>query len=182
MIISLKINKQMKIVLFTTILIGLQTFASAQDNDIKWLSFKEAQELNQKDPKPFFIDVYTDRCGWCKKLDKTTLRDTTVVAFMNTYFYAIKFDAESFESIQFNNQVYENKGNGRRPKHELAKALLNNKMSFPSLVFLNENLQILTVIGGYVEADEFSIVLEFLGAKKYLTQTYEVFSASKKKN
>ena len=45
------------------------TFLSlnAQEN-IKWLGFEEAIELNKKNPKPILIDVYTDWCGYCKKV------------------------------------------------------------------------------------------------------------------
>jgi thioredoxin-related protein len=169
----------MKIYVFIAIMLS-SILGYSQDNKINWLSFEEVQEAMKENPKPIFVDVYTDWCGWCKKLDKSTFIDSAVVKLMNTHFYAVKFDAEGEKPILFNNRVYENEGNGRRPKHDLAKKLLGNKMSFPSLVFLNQDYKTLTVVGGYMEAKEFSYVLEFLGEKKYLTQTYEAFIESKK--
>ena len=53
----------------------------AQDNaqKIKWMTFEEAVKLNETTPKKIFIDVYTDWCGWCKRMDQTTFRNEEVV-------------------------------------------------------------------------------------------------------
>jgi thiol:disulfide interchange protein len=37
---------------------------------VKWLSYDEAIALSKKNPKPIFIDVFTDWCGWCKEIKK----------------------------------------------------------------------------------------------------------------
>ncbi len=39
---------------------------------VRWLSWEEAIELSKEDPRKIVIDVYTEWCGWCKKMDKTT--------------------------------------------------------------------------------------------------------------
>ena len=33
-------------------------------------------------PRKYFIDVYTDWCGWCKKMDKDTFQNPEVAAYM----------------------------------------------------------------------------------------------------
>ena len=46
-----------------------------QEQSIKWLSFEEAAEIAEKGTsKKFFIDVYTDWCGWCIRLQKEVLK------------------------------------------------------------------------------------------------------------
>jgi len=40
---------------------------------IKWYTLEEAIQANQKSEKKFFIDIYTDWCGWCKVMDKKPL-------------------------------------------------------------------------------------------------------------
>ena len=74
--------------------------------------------------------------------------------------------------------TFVNKGsNGpRKGTHELAQALLQGKMSYPSYVFMNENNQLLTIVPGYAEAKAFLPILKFIGSNAYLTTTWEDFS------
>ncbi|MCF8232846.1 MAG: DUF255 domain-containing protein [Bacteroidales bacterium] len=131
---------------------------------INWMSISEALEKNKENPKKIFVDVYTDWCGWCKKMDKTTFREPEVVEVMNKYFYPVKFDAESAKPVEFNGKVYKNtKPDKRRHAHQLASALLRNKLSYPSYVLLDGNNNGLTVLKGYMKKKQLMPVLKFIG-------------------
>ena len=52
------------------------TTVAPKEEAVKWLTIEQAQELNKKKPRKIFVDVYTDWCGWCKKMDKTTFNHT----------------------------------------------------------------------------------------------------------
>lgn len=74
----------MKNLFFSFIFIMILTVAEGQETPkIRWYSIEEAVELNSKskakDKKKFFIDVYTDWCGWCKKMDANTFTDPVIV-------------------------------------------------------------------------------------------------------
>jgi len=76
-----------------------------------------------------------------KKMDATTFSNSVIVKYMNENYYPIKFDAESSETITFNDEEFINKNtSGRRSTHELAKTLLRGKLSYPSYVFMNEKM------------------------------------------
>ena len=51
----------------TLIFFVLVSLISFSQQKIKWYTIEEAEKLNKKDPRPIFIDTYTDWCGWCKK-------------------------------------------------------------------------------------------------------------------
>lgn len=84
-----------------------QSIAPVNSN-IKWYSPEEAYELNKTAPKPFFIDVYTDWCGWCKRMDATTFKDPTIAQYLNAYYYPVKFNAEVKDTINFMERPYWN--------------------------------------------------------------------------
>ena len=151
----------------------LPIFGNAQK--INWMTFQEAIKLNETAPKKIFIDVYTDWCGWCKKMDQTTFQDTAVIAYMNENYYAVKFNAECNDTIVFGEYTFVNEGgiSGRKGTHQLASALLQGRLSYPSYVFMNEKNQLITVAPGYIEAKEFLPILQYIGTDAYLRQTFK---------
>uniref|UniRef100_A0A3Q2YUK7 Spermatogenesis-associated protein 20-like TRX domain-containing protein n=1 Tax=Hippocampus comes TaxID=109280 RepID=A0A3Q2YUK7_HIPCM len=54
---------------------------------------------NEGNTKKVFIDIYTDWCGWCKKMDKDTFQNPEVAAYMNENFLMVKMDAEGKDPI-----------------------------------------------------------------------------------
>lgn len=146
---------------------------------IKWLDFEEAVALNKKKPKKMFIDTYTDWCGWCKKMDATTFINPVIVEYMNDNYYAVKFNAERKDTVTFNGKQYVNPNPaGTRSSHQLAMELLGGRMSYPSFVFLDENLNKITILPGYQKAPQFETVLHYFGENAYRTQKWEEFSPS----
>src|SRR5574337_722786 len=94
--------------------------------EIKWYSFQEAYNLNKTNPKKIFIDVYTDWCGWCKKMDASTFKDPNVIKIMNKYYYAVKLNAEMKDTITMDTVKFVNPSpNTPRSTHQLAAALLH---------------------------------------------------------
>jgi len=70
--------------------------ASAQIDFVK-LKWEDALQLSKAESKPIFVDVYTQWCGPCKKMDATTFQDTAVGSYMNTHFINMKWDADSYK-------------------------------------------------------------------------------------
>ena len=94
----------MRSILILLLLSGLSYLpAEAQ---INWLTWEEAQAKNQKEARKFIVDVYTQWCGWCKKMDKATFEQTEIFNYINANYYAVKFDAETRTDIQFKDKVY----------------------------------------------------------------------------
>jgi len=144
---------------------------------IKWLDFEEAVAQNKKKPKKMFIDMYTNWCGWCKKMDASTFINPVIVEYMNQHYYAVKFNAERKDTVNFNGTKFVNANpTGTNSSHDLAKELLSGRMSYPSFVFLDENLKKVTTVPGYRKAPEFEAILNYIASDAYKTQKWEEFS------
>lgn len=123
-----------------------------------------------------FIDVYTDWCGWCKKMDKDTFQNAEVAAYMTENFYMVKLDAEQKEPIDFGGKTYTFVRSGRRGYHQLAAALLQGKLSYPTVVFLDENLKMLSPVPGYQKPDAFLKIARYFGDNIYRDTSWEAYS------
>ncbi len=159
------------IILIILIVIGLSAYCQNNDNKIHWLSFKEALEKNKKQPRKMIMDVYTEWCGWCKYMDKTTFTDPNIVAYINANYYAVKFDAEGNDSLIYKGKLYYNKTNttigGRKPSHPLAIDILHGQLSYPNLVYFDDSTNIITAIPGYKSAKDLEAFLIYFGEDLY---------------
>jgi len=131
---------------------------------------------NQKAPRKILIDVYTGWCGWCKVMDKKTFTNSEVVKYVNENFYAVKLDAETQKSITLGTTTY--KYNTQNRANDIALALLQGKMSYPSIVYLDEEFNMIQPIPGYMEARAFHEVITFIGEDYHKKQTFDAYKAN----
>jgi len=143
--------------------------------EIKWYSWDEAIELANDEPKKIFIDLYTDWCGWCKRMDATTFQDPDVVAYMNEHFIAVKVDAEQKEEIEYKGNTFKFVDAGRRGVHQLAYSLLDGRLGYPSYVYLDENQNRITISPGYKPAERMVKELTYIAEEHYKTTDYESY-------
>ena len=120
--------KKQILLLFAVVLLAPGSLI-AQDAKVKWISIEEAEKLNKQEPRKIMVDVYTDWCGWCKKMDKETFSHPVIAEYINKNYYAVKLDAEGKDEITFSGTTYKFIAQGSRGYHELAAGLLNGKMS-----------------------------------------------------
>lgn len=150
------------------------------EGPINWMSWEDAIEASNKNPKKLFVDVYTDWCGWCKKMDKTTFADPKVAAYINENFYPIKFDAEQREIVEYNGYSLKFINQGRRGVHELAYSLLDGQLGYPSYVYLDEAQRRITVSPGFKQVSDLLKELSFIAEDHYKTTSYEEYLADVK--
>jgi len=176
--------KNRKYLFFFLCIITISSFGfipggSGDDKEIHWMNFDEAIKLNQKHPKKIFIDVYTQWCGWCKKMDADTYTDPAIISYVNKYYYAVRLDAETADTFHFkDHKFYNPQPHTRGYVNELASSLLDGKLGYPTTVYMNENVERLTYVQSYISAADLMPILRYFAEDKYKTMKFDDYKKS----
>ncbi len=158
-----------KILIFVFMLFLGITYSFSQK--INWVTIEEAQELTKKEPRKIIMDVYTNWCGPCKLLDRNTFGNADVAEYINENYYAVKFNAEGDSTVNFEENTFTNpnydpaKANRRNAKHQFASYL--NVRAYPTIIFLDENLNLIAPITGYLSPKQIEIYLKLFYSNDY---------------
>lgn len=163
-------------VLLALMLFGT-VWAGAQEK-VNWMSIEEAAARAMEEPRIMVIDVYTDWCGWCKRLDATTFADPEVASILNREFYPVKLDAEGREDITIGDRTYKFVDSGRRGYHEVAAIVTNGRLVYPTISYLSEQGKVLKVAPGYLDADAFKVYLSWFTSGSYKDQDFDEYRMS----
>ncbi|QCE40703.1 thioredoxin family protein [Psychroserpens sp. NJDZ02] len=157
------------IFLALTLLFAVNTIAQ---EEINWMTLEEAVALQEKEPRKIMMDAYTSWCGPCKLLDARTFKNKDLVAYVNTHFYAVKFNAEGNEEVNFKGKVYKNpsydpaKAQKRNSSHELSRGL--GIRAYPTLLFFDEDAKLIAPITGYKKPQDLEMYLKMFQTNKHL--------------
>jgi len=142
---------------------------------INWYTWDEGMTKAQEEQKKFIVDMYTDWCGWCKRMDKVTFQNPEIAAYINEHFIAIKFDAEQKGEINFKGINYEFIDSGRRGYHGLAAQLTDDRLSYPTVIFLDEQQEVIQALRGFIDAETFAPVVTYFANDLFLTTPWATF-------
>jgi thioredoxin-related protein len=129
---------------------------------IKWMTIEEAQDSMKIKPKKIFIKLYTKWCGVCKMMDRKTLAKERITEPLNKYYYSVLLDAESNGDIRFKDSVFKFNPTLGPGIHNLAFHLgkESETLHYPTIIILDENLEILYKYPSYMSALNLEEVLE----------------------
>ncbi len=126
-----------------------------------WYAFQDGMKLADSAEKHLVIDFYADWCHWCKVMDKETFSDPNVEKYLFENFIPIKLNAESTsETITFRGQ--------QLTPRELTSAF--QVTGFPSIAFLTPDMEVITIIPGYIKKDMFMNILQYVEQECYKSQ------------
>lgn len=165
----------MQRLLVLSLFVMLFCASSTAQSAIKWYTWEEGMLKAQSEKKKFVIDMYTDWCGWCKKMDASTFSDPQIVHYVNTNYIAIKFDAEQKGNLTFKGEEHSFVKSGRSGYHTLAAKLTNGRLSYPTIVFLDENMDLIQAIPGYQDAKSFDPILVYFAEDLHKQMSWNSF-------
>jgi uncharacterized protein YyaL (SSP411 family) len=169
--------QKVPVFLIIAILFFLTTsFNTHSKENVKWYTIAEMQAAYKLKPRPILVDVYTSWCGWCKVMDRETYGNSAVANYINENYYAVKFDAESINSVEWDGKKYDyNAGN---KANDLAVFLLQGQMSYPTTVFLPALNSQPAPLPGYFKPKEFEPYLKYFIVGEYKTKSFAEFMKS----
>lgn len=165
--------KVLKLLCLFSALSTLLSFTPQRKEKIKWLTLSELQTEYAQKNKPILIDVYTGWCGWCKVMDKETYSNNKVTAYINAHYYAVKFDAESTDSVSFANKKYG--FNQAYNANDLAVYLLFGRMGYPTTVLLSSLEAQPAPLAGFLKPSEIEPPLKYFGEGLYKQKNFPNF-------
>lgn len=146
---------------------------------IEWLSFEEAIAKNQEEPKKIFVDLYTDWCTWCARMEKSTFEHPAIAEYVNKNFYPVKLDAETKNNIVFKNNSYvyrPGEGSQGRGVHEIAIYLTRGRLNYPSVVFMDETMGNPQPVAGFQNPVRMDKLLKYFGENYYKQVDWGLFN------
>ena len=163
----------MKYILLILVLLFNINLTLAQNKsakkDVQWNTFDAGLAQAKKSGKKILVDVYTDWCGWCKKMDANTYSDAKVQDYLKKNFVIVKLNAEANEKITYAGQTMS--------PMEFSRGMGVN--GYPATLFLQSDGKPITVLPGYSEPDMFIHVLSFIGEDQYQKKKFEEYLAEK---
>ena len=145
---------------------------------VEWITFDEAYKKCKLAPRPILIDVYTTWCGPCKMMSAQTFNHPVIARYINENFYAVKFNAETKDSVKFDKYIFVSSDlNNPRAPHQFAMSVLNNQLAYPSIVFLNNQIQRIDILKGFMPANQFEPILHYYGSGDYQVTKWDDYKS-----
>lgn len=129
--------------------------------EVVWHSFDKGLALANKENKNMIVDFYTDWCHWCKVMDEKTFQNESVSETLADKFVTVRLDAEDgSKTATYKGKTYTN--------IELTRAF--GVRGFPSIAFMDKQGEIITLVPGYVPAETFAYLLDYVEQECYKKQ------------
>lgn len=122
------------------------------DDLIKWQKYDEAIRKAKELKHHVLVNFTTKWCGYCKKMDRETYRDSSIVATLNEYFELALVDGDSYEMVKLPDGDITEKGLTRQ----------FGVRAYPTTWLLEPDGAKIAPVRGYVDSVRMQYILDFI--------------------
>lgn len=151
-----------KIIVSIHLVLGSLCLSIISIAQINTLQFEQIDSLQKNEKKNIVIFLHTDWCKYCQTMQNTTFKNDSIIRQLNHYFYFIDLNAEEKRNITFWGHIFKYKPTGTNTGiHELSEQLstVDNKISYPTLCFLNSDYEIIFQYNQYINSTDLLNIL-----------------------
>jgi thioredoxin-related protein len=120
---------------------------------VAWHDWNEGLAAASGSQRPVIVDVYTDWCGWCKRMDRDVYGRSDVSGYLNDHFVMVRLNAESSERVKYEQREI--------TARTLAAGF--QVTGYPTTIFLRANGEHLVNVPGYLAPDKFMKLVRYIG-------------------
>jgi thioredoxin-related protein len=133
--------------------------------ELVWYKYDEGLAKAEKEKKHPLVHFYTNWCGWCKRMDKTTFSDKAVIEVLNESYVPIKVNGQSGEKVKVDG------------KESTERQVAGNYgvRAYPITWFLKPSGERIAPRRGYVAAEEFLYILNWVKDDLYEETSFQEF-------
>lgn len=146
-----------------------------------WKSWNDVM-VERGPTKKYVVEITTPWCTVCKKLENSSFKNPIVTSILEESYHVVKLNAESTDTYTYKGKTYKSRQLHGKIAHDLARKLTGGKLRYPTLVFLDEEQNILQSIAGYQDASTLALILKYFGDDFHLTTPWKAYVKSQTKH
>jgi thioredoxin-related protein len=154
---------------------------------VQWMEFDAGLKAAAAAGKHIMVDVYTDWCGYCKKLDAETYAEEGVRRILADSYVSIKLKGDSSRKLKVTAQPLEAEGKtllqfvvtdtATASEASLSRGALRAR-GFPTIAFLAPDGRLITKWDGFINAERFTAMINFIKDDLYEVMSFNDYLQS----
>jgi thioredoxin-related protein len=131
------------------------TVAAPAKSSIQWVALEDGVKRASASGKYIFVTVYTDWCGYCRKLNAVTFKAKPVLAELEKNFQSVRVNAESDKQVIWK---------GKKMTERQVASGPWGVTGFPTMLFISPKGEIIGSYASYAEPDFMVQLLRYISS------------------
>ena len=146
-------NRAHRVLLLASLALAAFAAPPAAAADGLWRDWNTGLREAASSSRPVLVDVHTEWCGWCKRMNRDVYARKDVREYLQKRFVTISLDAEGGEAAQYEGKTFTSRSLAARFR----------VTGYPTTIFLAPDGTHLANVPGYIPAERFLLLLRYIG-------------------